>query len=67
MDLISAGVFVLHAGHSAEITLLEYLFRILLQLVVFGVIVLLTIWGLKAINSIRVPFVYQRDGEERNR
>ncbi len=51
--MLSETVIVLHVGYGQEVTILEYLYRVVLYLVAFGVIALLVYWGMNAIETIR--------------
>ena len=43
---------VLHGGPGLEITLLEYLFRVVLYLFTFGGVAVIVFWGLDVIRTV---------------
>ena len=58
---------ILHGGYGLELTLLEYLFRVLLHLLAFGGIAALVFWGSGVVKAVRSTFVADRSGEASER
>lgn len=48
-----ASVVVLHGGAALEITLLEYLFRVVVYLFAFGGVAVVGFCGLEVVSAIR--------------
>ena len=58
---------ILHGGYGLEITLLEYLFRVLLHLLAFGGVAVLVFWWLGVVKVIHSVFMADRGGEASER
>ena len=58
--MIELPFVVLHVGHGVEMTMLGYLYRVLLTLVAIGEIVVLVFWGSNVIEVVRSVFVAER-------
>ncbi len=55
---------MLHGGTGLEITLIEYLFRVVLHLFAFGGIAVIVFWGLEGVSAIHSGVVEERSGRE---
>jgi hypothetical protein len=55
---------ILHGGPVLEITLLEYLFRVVLYLFVFGGIAIIVFWALGVVSVIHSGVVEKWSGGE---
>jgi hypothetical protein len=55
---------VLHASHGQEVTLMEYLSRVLLTLFAVGGIAALVFWGIGVADAVRAAF--RRNGNDEN-
>ncbi|GAA0241850.1 hypothetical protein [Haladaptatus pallidirubidus] len=53
---------ILHGGSVLEITLIEYLFRLVLYLFVFGGIAIIVFWGLEVVSVISSEVVKKWSG-----
>ena len=56
--------FVLLHGFGPEITLLEYLFRVVLYLFAFGGVAVIVFWGLDVVRTVHSRVVEKWDGGE---
>ena len=61
--MTSASFVILH-GFGLEITLLEYLFRVVLYLFAFGGIAVIVFWGLEGTSAIQSGVVEKWSGEK---
>ena len=58
---------ILHGGSGLEITLLGYLFRVVLHLFAFGGVVVLVLWGLDVVGNIHSGTMEKWNSEENDR
>jgi hypothetical protein len=52
---------ILHGGPGLDITLLEYLVRVVLYLFAFGSVAVVVSWGIDVIRAVRSGIVETRD------
>ena len=52
-----ASFIILHGGFGLEITLFDYLIRVVLYLFAFGGIAVIVFWGLDVVRAIRSRIV----------
>lgn len=62
--MVPASFVILHGGHVLEITLLEYLFRVVLYLFAFGGIAAMVFWGLEGASTSYSRVVKKWSGGE---
>ena len=58
---------ILHGGYGLELTILEYLFRVLLHLLAFGGIAAFVFWGSGVVKTVCSTFVAEPGGEANER
>ncbi|MFC7237661.1 hypothetical protein ACFQS4_05425 [Saliphagus sp. GCM10025317] len=63
--MIFESIIILHGGSVVEVTLLEYLLRVVLYLFAFGGIAAFVVWGLETASAIRSRTVKKRRQGER--
>ena len=65
--MIASSFILLHGGQGLEMTLLTYLYRVLLYLLVFGGIGVLVFWWLDVVEVVRSAFLVKRGHRENDR
>ena len=53
LTVASTPFVILHGGTGLDITLLEYLFRVVLHLLGFGGVAGIALWGMDAARTVR--------------
>ena len=64
LEMAPIAFAVLHGGAGLEITLLEYLYRVLLYLFAFGGVAAIVFWGLGTARAIHSRVIEDWDREE---